>query len=193
MDFSLLGAFFWLTLPNFLIILIVTCVDRYAYRKLDTSPTTGKRVLLTLLTIAVAHLLFIVTETLLISLDSAFLFCPLVLIPLVSILALFVLSIWERKSLPAPASMLSKKLFADNRVLTLLFDLFYGLLIYQWFFPIEFEILGTAANRKEPQEVLQDTVLVVGTVLLIATLTVIKIFMQKKADHALKKETESEP
>ena len=190
MNFGIFFAFFLVALPTFLMVFLVKCVDLHSYRKLDTVNETGKRFLLTLSTVVAAHLLFSVLQTFLFPLDPTSLLYPIVLIPLFSVIPLFVLYLWERKGISAPPIPLPKA-FAVNRFLILLFDIFYGILFYQWLFPIEFEILSTGSAPRNPEEIRKDTVLLVGTVLLIVAFTVIKILVQKKDGNASKQEAES--
>lgn len=172
----------WLyAVPNYIIILIVKCVDVFSYKTLKMTDQAVKLLFLDLLVVEVTHIFISGIGGLLAHWwNVSVIFSLLVLIPLFTVLPLIVLHFIEQKtqdhSLDSPIP--PKRIVISDIVQALLFTVSYGCFCL-WYFLASWEetmvIMGTVDHRLEQK---WTNIFFIGISVLILSFALIKIIIQ---------------
>ena len=178
------------TLPNFLLIFLVKCVDQYAYKKYGV---INKAVILPeLILILLGHIMLASLEIVIWQFEPATsLFTPILLVPIFATAAILLMRTYERNKLndASEARILTKSLIT-NLTLSMVFNIAYGALMCWDIYPVEYEIMGK--YTPSPTQQMKDTVLWVGVVGLLIVLTLIKVIAHLLIAKCRKKNAETE-
>ena len=185
-------SFLIMTIPNFLLVFLIKCVDQYAYKKKGIMESAFGWVLSNVIVVLLSHVLFaVLDDSILMIHPAASLYAPIVLVPIFTVAALLTMYLYERKAFKHTVypSMPSKS-FGINVGLSMIFNAAYCALICWNVFPVEFEILSEA--KPTPEQEMKDTVLWIGVVALIIITILIKIISQLMINKSGKKTLEIE-
>lgn len=172
----------WLyAVPNYVIILIVKCVDVFSYKKLKMTDQALKLLFLDLLVVEANHILVSGIGGLLAHWwNVSVIFSPLVLIPLFTVLPLIVLHFIEKKNTdhslgrPIPPT----RIVISDIVQALLFTVSYGCFCL-WYSIASWEetmvIMGTVNPNLEQK---WTNIFFIGILALILSFSLIKIIIQ---------------